>query len=381
MDRRLLPYVTFLQENGAAPFAEYILCRELLENAEESEAAYAWATLFPLYDDLVGEQREDGSWGAYLSADTATSKNCKYKTTARAFMRIRDLALPADDPAVVRARALLHRYLSGETPLPDTMSPRNFTQRAAIRRQALFDLAPCEPADERVRAFRALLAERVEYACASGRFDRERFRAAGVEEPLRPGETTDDVLLLLAAGGLLDERMQRCLPTDLWEEWLYNDTARCGEPPAPPAWQFRFWLLLEQARLPAVPQIRRRTRAAVSARALRPADRPGGYGRCLRQPLPRAVRPVQPVAPRLRLQTQRFAAADPAHGKIRALTPCPPGTFSGGFFVRSHMSFVPLCAYGNGAGAESKASRRAASLGVSLEGAAPFPGGRLPLRR
>lgn len=28
MDRRLLPYVTFLQENGAAPFAEYILCRE-----------------------------------------------------------------------------------------------------------------------------------------------------------------------------------------------------------------------------------------------------------------------------------------------------------------------------------------------------------------
>lgn len=27
MDRRLLPYVTFLQENGAAPFAEYILCR------------------------------------------------------------------------------------------------------------------------------------------------------------------------------------------------------------------------------------------------------------------------------------------------------------------------------------------------------------------
>ena len=179
MDRRLLPYVTFLQENGAAPFAEYILCRELLENAEEAEAAYAWATLFPLYDDLVGEQREDGSWGAYLSADTATSKNCKYKTTARAFMRIRDLALPADDPAVVRARALLHRYLSGETPLPDTMSPRNFTQRAAIRRQALFDLAPCEPADDRVRAFRALLAERVEYACASGRFDRERFRAAG----------------------------------------------------------------------------------------------------------------------------------------------------------------------------------------------------------
>ena len=84
MDRRLLPYVTFLQENGAAPFAEYILCRELLENAEEAEAAYAWATLFPLYDDLVGEQREDGSWGAYLSADTATSKNCKYKTTSRA---------------------------------------------------------------------------------------------------------------------------------------------------------------------------------------------------------------------------------------------------------------------------------------------------------
>ena len=201
MDRRLLPYVTFLQENGAAPFAEYILCRELLENAEEAEAAYAWATLFPLYDDLVGEQREDGSWGAYLSADTATSKNCKYKTTARAFMRIRDLALPADDPAVVRARALLHRYLSGETPLPDTMSPRNFTQRAAIRRQALFDLAPCEPADDRVRAFRALLAERVEYACASGRFDRERFRAAGVEEPLRPGETTNDILPLLAAGG------------------------------------------------------------------------------------------------------------------------------------------------------------------------------------
>lgn len=118
MDRRLLPYVTFLQENGAAPFAEYILCRELLENAEESEAAYAWATLFPLYDDLVGEQREDGSWGAYLSADTATSKNCKYKTTARAFMRIRDLALPADDPAVVRARALLHRYLSAKRRCP-----------------------------------------------------------------------------------------------------------------------------------------------------------------------------------------------------------------------------------------------------------------------
>ena len=100
-----------------------------------------------------------------------------------------------------------------------------------------------------MRAFRALLAERVEYACASGRFDRERFRAAGVEEPLRPGETTNDILPLLAAGGLLDERVQRCLLSYLWEEWLYYDTARCGEPPAPSAWQFHFWLLLlEQVR-------------------------------------------------------------------------------------------------------------------------------------
>lgn len=126
MDRCLLPYVTFLQEHDPAPFAEYILARELIGDETEAEDAYAWAKQFALYDDLAGEQREDGSWGAYLSAETATSKNCRYKTTARALQRARDLALPADDPAVVRARALLHRYLSGETPLPDTMSPREF---------------------------------------------------------------------------------------------------------------------------------------------------------------------------------------------------------------------------------------------------------------
>lgn len=172
MDRCLLPYVTFLQEHDPAPFAEYILARELIGDETEAEDAYAWAKQFALYDDLAGEQREDGSWGAYLSAETATSKNCRYKTTARALQRARDLALPADDPAVVRARALLHRYLSGETPLPDTMSPRNFTQRAGIRRQALLDLSFYEPEDEQVMRFRSLLAERLEYACASGRFDR-----------------------------------------------------------------------------------------------------------------------------------------------------------------------------------------------------------------
>lgn len=85
MDRCLLPYVTFLQEHDPAPFAEYILARELIGDEMEAEDAYAWAKQFALYDDLAGEQREDGSWGAYLSAETATSKNCRYKTTAVRF--------------------------------------------------------------------------------------------------------------------------------------------------------------------------------------------------------------------------------------------------------------------------------------------------------
>lgn len=249
MDRCLLPYVTFLQEHDPAPFAEYILARELIGDETEAEDAYAWAKQFALYDDLAGEQREDGSWGAYLSAETATSKNCRYKTTARALQRARDLALPADDPAVVRARALLHRYLSGETLLPDTMSPRNFTQRAGIRRQALLDLSFYEPEDEQVMRFRSLLAERLEYACASGRFDRARWKAAGIEEPLRIGEADESVLPILAFPGCIGERLQRCLLAYLWEEWHFYGIVCCGDRYAPSDGEFHFWLLLlEQLR-------------------------------------------------------------------------------------------------------------------------------------
>ena len=48
MDRCLLPYVTFLQEHDPAPFAEYILARELIGDETEAEDAYAWAKQFAL---------------------------------------------------------------------------------------------------------------------------------------------------------------------------------------------------------------------------------------------------------------------------------------------------------------------------------------------
>ena len=78
--------------------------------------------------------------------------------------------------------------------------------------------------------FRSLLAERLEYACASGRFDRARWKAAGIEEPLRIGEADESVLPILAFPGCIGERLQRCLLAYLWEEWHFYGIVCCGAP-------------------------------------------------------------------------------------------------------------------------------------------------------
>ncbi len=97
--------------------------------------------------------------------------------------------------------------------------------------------------------FRSLLAERLEYACASGRFDRARWKAAGIEEPLRIGEADESVLPILAFPGCIGERLQRCLLAYLWEEWHFYGIVCCGDRYAPSDGEFHFWLLLlEQLR-------------------------------------------------------------------------------------------------------------------------------------
>ena len=103
MNRQLLPYVNFLLEHEPSPFCDYILSKELLASGDDTVLdAYDWARRFPLYTELLQEQLPDGSWYGFCDAVTELTKRRKYKTTARAMLRMRDLSLPLSDPMLVK---------------------------------------------------------------------------------------------------------------------------------------------------------------------------------------------------------------------------------------------------------------------------------------
>jgi hypothetical protein len=56
MNKKLNSYVNYLLDNNPSPFCDYIICKELLKENEQTICdAYEWAKRFKLYTELYDD--------------------------------------------------------------------------------------------------------------------------------------------------------------------------------------------------------------------------------------------------------------------------------------------------------------------------------------
>ena len=154
MNRKLIPYVNFLLDNNPSPFCDYIICKEILKEDEKTiRDAYEWAKRFKLYTEIQDEQFPDGSWGGFVDAESATNaQKRKYKATARAVVRLRDLALDENDEMTARTANYCRKIIKGEiTEIWGRNIENNFVIKN-VAHDALFALAPGDPLVSHIKA-------------------------------------------------------------------------------------------------------------------------------------------------------------------------------------------------------------------------------------
>lgn len=241
MNNKIIPYVNFLEEHSPSPFASYILGLEFWKvSKSEVKGAYEWTKNFKLYSDIADEQLPDGSWGSYYSADAIQSKNRKYKTTSRAYMRILDLALPEYDEMTSRILQLYRDNLSGKTPIKERCSPNNTVQPELVRRHVIHELSEYEPNHPDAVLLREKLAKQLEFSCSGGEFDLERWRLSDTNPMI--ADFSLERLYMLSQSGCISEKLQRCF-LDYMMNRKYYGVAAPAEPMLPSDNMFHFWLL------------------------------------------------------------------------------------------------------------------------------------------
>lgn len=228
MNRQLLPYVNFLLEHEPSPFCDYILSKELLASGDDTVLdAYDWARRFPLYTELLQEQLPDGSWYGFCDAVTELTKRRKYKTTARAMLRMRDLSLPLSDPMLVKTLALCREYLSGKT-LPLELQRKRRPHSIQIelaKREVCRSLSFFSPEDQHVLPFRNAAAEHFRRVCSAGPFDYDTWVQTD-SDPTVGTFSYDASIYLLSYRDTLSQQEQRLLLSYEWKRTHFGDVRR-----------------------------------------------------------------------------------------------------------------------------------------------------------
>lgn len=243
MNRQLLPYVNFLLEHEPSPFCDYILSKELLASGDDTVLdAYDWARRFPLYTELLQEQLPDGSWYGFCDAVTELTKRRKYKTTARAMLRMRDLSLPLSDPMLVKTLALCREYLSGKTlPLELQRKQRPHSiQIELAKREVCRSLSFFSPEDQHVLPFRNAAAEHFRRVCSAGPFDYDTWVQTD-SDPTVGTFSYDASIYLLSYRDTLSQQEQRLLLSYEWKRTHFGDV-RPSDPLPPEHPRFVFFL-------------------------------------------------------------------------------------------------------------------------------------------
>ena len=150
MNYKINSYVNYLLDNSPSPFCDYIISKEILNLDDKTvRDSYDWAKRFKLYSEIADEQFPDGSWGGFVDALSRTNANKrKYKATARAVWRLRDLSLDENDEMTAKTIDYCRKVLMGEIKTICMKESSNIEQNWVIRNAvslALFDLAPDDP--------------------------------------------------------------------------------------------------------------------------------------------------------------------------------------------------------------------------------------------
>lgn len=241
MNRKIHRYVNFLLDDNPSPFCDYILCKELLGLDEKAvQDSYEWAKRFKLYTEISDEQRPDGSWGGFDTRNTVQSKGRHYKTTAQAIHRILDLALGLNDPMVELTVDICKKYLSGETPLPDTYGKNNIAAPIIIRRSILRWLSHFDPDDNDVIDFRNATAERLTKACEKGCFDINLWNRLDIHQDI--SFYSYESVYTLSYGECIDKDVQRLWLAYEWDNTLWYNPTKPSDIMTPGQPDFHFWL-------------------------------------------------------------------------------------------------------------------------------------------
>lgn len=245
MNRRLLPYVNYLSENNPSPFCEYILCREFLDCDEtQIKDYYDWAVRFKLYEELSGEQLSDGSWYGFCDVVTELTKNRKFKTTARAMLRMRDLSLPASDPTADKTLKLCRRYLKDEI-LPLELERKRCPSDVQIeiaKRDICRHVAMLSPNDESIVCYRKKAAGHFRRSVDGNAFSYRLWQKNDTDS-VTADFSLDSSLYLLWLKDTLTEEEQRILLNYEWErEHFGGVTPKSIITPDDP--YFIFWIFM-----------------------------------------------------------------------------------------------------------------------------------------
>lgn len=241
MNLKIISYINFLLDKNPSPFCDYIICKELLRYDEKTvQDSYEWAKRFKLYTELSDEQLPDGSWGGFDTRNTVQSKGRHFKTTAQAMLRMLDLALDLNDPMVKLTVELCIKYLSGETPLPDTFGKNNDSAPVIIRRSILHWLSHFETDNNYIIEFRHSVAERLTKSCEKGYFDKDLWNQLDINQDI--SLYSYESVYMLSAGDCINKEVQRIWLTYEWNKPLWYNTTKSSDLMTPDQPEFHFWL-------------------------------------------------------------------------------------------------------------------------------------------
>ncbi len=111
--------IRVLAEQPEAPVKVRLLRDVLRVRAENADLAASIRALddHPHVKRLAGEQRSDGSWGRFHSADSTAKQ--KIRRTEDGVTLAVELGLPQEHPVLGRVRSYLEGILKGQIPFPD----------------------------------------------------------------------------------------------------------------------------------------------------------------------------------------------------------------------------------------------------------------------
>lgn len=221
MNKDIQNSIDYLLAVATDPFPRYILNKEILmkeRTADDINAVHAskW------YQQLAGEQWDDGSWGRFHSMDSRIANKQKFVSTEAALRRARELSLTKDDPMVEKCIRLMERYVRGEETWTDPIEKHHDGGKSHLHSRPFLTAANINlfnPEDPVVKPKRDVFVKTLEIALLKGYFDENAWEEENrnYTGPCLNGWNAYPVMILQSADCMADS-LQRQYLAYLWNK-------------------------------------------------------------------------------------------------------------------------------------------------------------------